>query len=51
VFPELKGVVRDLYDEDSDWPEILPGIIDAEIVFPSSASEALSSGFSYSIGQ
>lgn len=31
VFPELKGVLRQLYDEDPDWTEILPGIIDAEI--------------------
>ena len=31
VFPELKGVVRELYDEDADWAEILPGIIDADI--------------------
>lgn len=31
VFPELKGVVRQLYDEDADWAEVLPGIIDADI--------------------
>lgn len=31
VFPELKGVVRDLYQEDADWATVLPGIIDAEI--------------------
>jgi superfamily II DNA or RNA helicase len=31
VFPELKGVLRELYDEDPDWTEVLPGIIDAEI--------------------
>lgn len=31
VFPELEGVVRELYDEDADWAEVLPGIIDAEI--------------------
>lgn len=31
VFPELKGVLRELYDEDADWAEVLPGIIDAEI--------------------
>lgn len=31
VFPELQGVVRQLYDEDADWAEVLPGVIDAEI--------------------
>jgi superfamily II DNA or RNA helicase len=31
VFPELKGVLRQLYDEDADWAEVLPGIIDEEI--------------------
>ncbi len=31
VFPELKGVVRQLYDEDADWAEVVPGIIDADI--------------------
>jgi hypothetical protein len=31
VFPELKGVLRQLYDEDTDWAEVLPGIIDADI--------------------
>lgn len=31
VFPELKGIVRELYDEDADWVEVLPGIIDADI--------------------
>lgn len=31
VFPELKGVLRQLYDEDADWAEVLPGIIDADI--------------------
>lgn len=28
VFPELKGVVRQLYEEDADWAEVLPGVID-----------------------
>ena len=31
VFPELKGVLRQLYEEDADWVEVLPGIIDADI--------------------
>jgi hypothetical protein len=31
VFPELKGVVRELYDEDADWAQVLSGIIDADI--------------------
>jgi superfamily II DNA or RNA helicase len=31
VFPELKGVIRQLYGEDPDWSEVLPGIIDAEV--------------------
>ena len=31
VFPELQGAVRALYEEDSDWASVLPGIIDEEI--------------------
>lgn len=31
VFPQLQGAVRTLYDEDSDWASVLPGIIDDEI--------------------
>lgn len=31
VFPELKGVLRSLYEEDAEWAEVLPGIIDSEI--------------------
>jgi hypothetical protein len=31
VFPELRGTVRSLYDEDADWAEVLPGIIDDQI--------------------
>jgi len=31
VFPELKGVLRQLYEEDPDWSEVLPGVIDADI--------------------
>lgn len=50
VFPELKGVLRELYDEDADWASVLPGILDEEIAreradrefserFPSSHTE------------
>jgi superfamily II DNA or RNA helicase len=31
VFPELQGAVRALYEEDSDWATVLPGVIDDEI--------------------
>src|SRR5207253_1600524 len=31
VFPELRGVVRQLYDEDADWASVLPGIVDEQI--------------------
>ncbi|MEX0753947.1 MAG: DEAD/DEAH box helicase family protein [Actinomycetota bacterium] len=31
VFPELKGVLRLLYNEDADWAEVLPGVIDTDI--------------------
>jgi len=31
VYPELEGVVRDLYAEDPDWASVLPGIIDAHV--------------------
>jgi superfamily II DNA or RNA helicase len=31
VYPELKGVLRELYDEDADWAAVLPGILDEEI--------------------
>jgi len=31
VYPELEGTVRELYQEDQAWSEILPGILDAEI--------------------
>ena len=32
VFPEFKGVVRQLYAEDAGWAEVLPGVIDADIL-------------------
>lgn len=31
VYPELKGTLKALYAEDSDWAQVLPGIIDDEI--------------------
>ena len=31
VFPELQGVLLDLYREDADWAQLLPEIIDAEV--------------------
>jgi len=31
VYPELKGVLADLYDEDADWAVVLPGILDQDI--------------------
>ena len=31
VYPELRSVVRKLYEEDADWATILPGIVDAEV--------------------
>lgn len=31
TYPELKGAVRALYDEDAEWSGLLPGIIDSEI--------------------
>jgi superfamily II DNA or RNA helicase len=32
VYPELRGVVRELYREDADWSIILPGLVDAEVI-------------------
>jgi superfamily II DNA or RNA helicase len=31
VFPELRGAVRRLYEEDADWSQVLPGVIDDDI--------------------
>lgn len=31
VYPQLQGAVRELYEEDSDWAQVLPGLIDDEI--------------------
>ena len=45
VYPELVGVVRDLYREDADWATILPGLVDAEVAAEAAAKafvEALS---------
>ncbi|HEY3548635.1 MAG TPA: DEAD/DEAH box helicase family protein [Propionicimonas sp.] len=30
VFPALQGAVRALYEEDAEWEQLLPGVIDAE---------------------
>ena len=32
VYPELIGVVRDLYREDADWATLLPGLVDSEVL-------------------
>jgi superfamily II DNA or RNA helicase len=40
VYPELQGVVRELYAEDADWATILPGLVDAEV-----AAEAANRAF------
>jgi hypothetical protein len=31
VYPELVGVVRELFREDADWAFLLPGLVDAEV--------------------
>lgn len=31
VYPELKNVLKELYDEDANWAEVLPGILDEYI--------------------
>lgn len=31
VYPELRGALRSLYEEDADWASILPGILDEEV--------------------
>ena len=50
VFPELKGVVRQLYDEDADWAEVLPGVIDDLIEREKSEREFVS-GFAPAHGE
>lgn len=40
LYPELQGVVRELYAEDADWATILPGLVDAEV-----AAEAANRAF------
>lgn len=32
VYPELRGIVRSLYEEDADWARLLPGVIDDEVI-------------------
>jgi len=46
VFPELQGIVRRLYEEDSDWSSVLPGIIDTQI-----ADEAAEREYSEEFGE
>lgn len=31
IYPQLQGVVRELWEEDSDWARVLPGLIDDEV--------------------
>lgn len=31
VFPQLRGLVRSLWEEDADWATVLPGVIDDEV--------------------
>lgn len=50
VFPELKGVVRQLYDEDADWAEVLPGVID-DLIEREKNERAFVSGFGPSHGE
>lgn len=50
VFPELQGVVRRLYDEDADWSEVLPGVIDDQIQ-RAREERAFVSGFAPAHGQ
>jgi len=50
VFPELKGVVRKLYDEDADWAEVLPGVID-DMIEREKNERAFVSGFGPAHGE
>lgn len=50
VFPELKGVVRQLYDEDADWAEVLPGVID-DMIEREKQERAFVSGFGPAHGE
>lgn len=31
VFPQLRGLVRELWEEDADWATVLPGLIDDQV--------------------
>jgi len=31
IYPQLQGVVRQLWEEDADWTRVLPGLIDDEV--------------------
>lgn len=46
VYPELQGVVKQLYSEDADWATILPGLVDAEV-----AAEAANRAFVESLDE
>jgi superfamily II DNA or RNA helicase len=50
VFPELKGVIRRLYDEDADWADVLPGVID-DLIERERHERAFVSGFAPSHGE
>ncbi len=41
VFPELKGRVRSLYEEDSDWARVLPSLLDDVVEEESKDNEYL----------
>jgi hypothetical protein len=44
TYPQLKGAARALYEEDSDWAEALPGLIDDEVA-EKKADRAYAHGF------
>lgn len=50
VFPELKGVVRQLYEEDADWAEVLPGVID-DLIERESHEREFVAGFATAHGE
>ncbi|MEB3065689.1 DEAD/DEAH box helicase family protein [[Mycobacterium] zoologicum] len=46
VYPGLRGALWDLYQEDADWPSLLPGIIDEAI-----ADEAADKAFAQQLAR